>query len=1213
MKAIDSNWFKAQWVQAKSRAGKRYTPELDISLPIYEFFESLGQDKAFFDRLQELSANFEKAKKEISRDTLATKAANENSLPKLLDESLAIIRSFSEMRSKAPVELVINPVCKAFQETSHALELLTSELRAAESPKESVDRSRFEYRIEKVREAQQALMNIEDFLTGPQGRVANARKLLMLGAAGSGKTHLFCEMTARRIAQDLPSLLFLGQTFRAPFSDPLEVLLKSIAPDANPDDLISEIDQFARKRGVRCIIAIDAINEGDRESWTKALPVLVEKLAAFQGIALAISCRTPFQHVLAPDSEKLGFQSTFHVGYPADEQDVATEKYFKAHSIPLPEVPLLEEEFSNPLFLKLFCEALEKVTVTKQHAQLTSIASGQRGMTHILEYFVRQKDQSISKRFGTPPGLSWRYLKNVLAPELAARHSDSIPLKDAEALANGSQPPGMPAGTLLHALIEEDVLAEDVAFAKDVPPQEVVRFTYQKFSDHLIARHLLSAQLDPSDPGTIKASLADPNRLGFFFADEDAALNYANVAQAIMIEFPTRIHNQGELLDFVGWKGIPIRLCEGFVEGLYWREARSINSSTERWISAFLGYDALRHKTLNVLLALSVKPQHPFSFKRLEKFLGPMAVVERDLFWTEYLRKSRHSGTAQRILSWVEHSASKPLARDFAEAYTTVLKWCLASTQRAFRDRVTHALVRVGCAKPTVLFEQTLNSLSLNDPYIRERMLAASYGVGMARWEGEPDNRFNISFINFARAIFNSMFAPDAPHGTTHILARDYARKIIELALTGEPALLDEEQQKLITPPFKFGGIREWKEADDRDKGKYRNGDNPLGMDFANYTLGRLARDRRNYDFEAPNYQEVRNQVLWRIYDLGYSLEAFSQIDQEIAREGWHYQQRGRESSKTDRYGKKYAWIAYFELAGYRQDLGLFERDGERIPDVDIDPSFPERPKSSQVFQSQWLAGEGSVRDWLYSNFVPPVAGQLIVPELEGDPGPWILLHGFVERSSEDKSIFSFLDGILVQKQHTKRLIELLTAMEYPGNDAIPRPESEYYTFAGEVPWADTWRHQQYPQTIGSGSDEIPVVIPIRDYAWESYHSNENQSGGIPFLAKEVAADLQLYVRIPSIRMAERGSLRSATKTVCSGESYKDSESILFIRKDLLDRYMAKHGMDLILFVWGERRANYHSPGSPEEARALEGDFRVEDVLHRQGFIYSIEGFQKFL
>ena len=125
-------------------------------------------------------------------------------------------------------------------------------------------------------------------------------------------------------------------------------------------------------------------------------------------------------------------------------------------------------------------------------------------MTHILEYFVREKDREIAKRLGTPPGLCWRFLKNVFAAQLAARHTDALPLKDAVALADGAQPTSLPPGALFHALLEEDILAEDVAFSRGAPSTEVVRFTYQKFSDHLIARHLLSSELDVRSRTTIK-------------------------------------------------------------------------------------------------------------------------------------------------------------------------------------------------------------------------------------------------------------------------------------------------------------------------------------------------------------------------------------------------------------------------------------------------------------------------------------------------------------------------------------------------------------------------------------------------------------------------------------------------------------------------------------------------------------------------------------
>src|SRR5262249_42028860 len=161
---------------------------------------------------------------------------------------------------------------------------------------------------------------------------------------------------------------------------------------------------------------------------------------------------------------------------------------------------------SNPLFLKLFCEALEKTTVKNKHAQLESITAGQRGMTHILEYFVDEKDRSISKDLGTPRGHCWKFLKNVFAPRLAANYTDSMPLPEAITLADDFQPKNLMSGRFLEALVSEDILAEDVAFSGNQTPTEIIRFTYQKFADHLIARHLLASQLDTSSPQKIKES-----------------------------------------------------------------------------------------------------------------------------------------------------------------------------------------------------------------------------------------------------------------------------------------------------------------------------------------------------------------------------------------------------------------------------------------------------------------------------------------------------------------------------------------------------------------------------------------------------------------------------------------------------------------------------------------------------------------------------------
>ena len=94
--------------------------------------------------------------------------------------------------------------------------------------------------------------------------------------------------------------------------------------------------------------------------------------------------------------------------------------------------------------------------------------------------------------------------------------------------------------------------------------------------------------------------------------------------------------------------------------------------------------------------------------------------------------------------------------------------------------------------------------------------------------------------------------------------------------------------------------------------------------------------------------------------------------------------------------------------------------------------------------------------------------------------------------------------------------------------------------------------------------------------------------------------------------VAEGGASRPATIATKSGETYHNSESTLFIRQDLLDHYLKQQKLELVIFVWGERRADFLASDSPEGPRALEGSFEIDDVLHRQGFVYQAGSFRKF-
>ena len=70
------------------------------------------------------------------------------------------------------------------------------------------------------------------------------------------------------------------------------------------------------------------------------------------------------------------------------------------------------------------------------------------------------------------------------------------------------------------------------------------------------------------------------------------------------------------------------------------------------------------------------------------------------------------------------------------------IMWILTSTVRPLRDIATRALYWYGRRFPQELFELIMKSFKINDPYVSERMLAATYGIAMARQNDFEDTMF---------------------------------------------------------------------------------------------------------------------------------------------------------------------------------------------------------------------------------------------------------------------------------------------------------------------------------------------------------------------------------------------------------------------------------------------------------------------------------------
>ncbi|HGY2795175.1 TPA: hypothetical protein ACNVTG_001978, partial [Citrobacter amalonaticus] len=435
---------------------------------------------------------------------------------------------------------------------------------------------------------------------------------------------------------------------------------------------------------------------------------------------------------------------------------------------------------------------------------------------------------------------------------------------------------------------------------------------------------------------------------------------------------------------------------------------------------------------------------------------------------------------------------------------------------------------------------------------------------------------------------------------------------IIAIARMVDPNCFSEDEAAYLLPPFShlpnvFESIHQY------DPEKIERAERAaIQMDFGNYTIGRLIPDRANYDDSNPEYQQVLRAIVSRILMLGYDPEQFEAVDRQM----YSGPRMGDDKHKIDRYGKKYGWIAYFEMWGLRYAQGLLSEDRSARPsDADIDPTFPLDAVSIDLplpaLFSEQSSDDG---DWIMRGPQPDYRSILEITEIDGLTGPWILLDGFVEQNatSDDRQIFTFLRGVFVDSQEVDNLCRLFTDLEYPGNSAIPDAPGHYYTYAGEMPFSSI-PGLLVANELEDNSDEnlvsadrwsgngVAVDITVQDYNWESYHSVENQSSGASLPSKQLCEALNLRYRANKWDLHDAAGVASFYRKI--GEYDSDvSGSVSYLRRDLLDRYLIQSGKVLVWLMWGERGFHYRS----NKTRNLHQYYVNHQEIHKRIHIHQI-------
>lgn len=835
---FSQQWFENRIEEAIANVGPRYTPELNVGLPIARLFDGLGRTPELYKRIKILygeikraysSAHSRKAE-EVAKEKFDLLRNSENSL-------LSIVESVEETKiNPINFDLMAQLASESWEaawECARSLEDAAEEekkkatsLMDKKEQKSYSQHEDFGYERHNLYKLLANLKDLKDFAQSTETSLANISALLLVGNAGTGKTHLFCDVARQRTLSSLPTVLLLGGQFNS--SEPWSQIVQLLGLSCTKEEFLGALEARAQARRAKAIIFIDALNEGEgTKLWNKHLAGILTTLSRYPWIGIAVSIRTSYERTVIPEGLiPSRLVREVHHGF-ADHEYQATKTFFDFFGIERPAIPLLVPEFQNPLFLKLFCQGLKNRGFIK-------VPSGLQGITAIFNFFIGSVNEKLAKPEYLDFDLNSQIVQKAvakLAETMAEKNSTWLPREEAQATINAFLPHTGYENSLFRHMISEGIIAENRFRVGDDEWCEGIHFSYERFTDHLIAKHLLDRHLDSESPSD---SFLPDRPLGSFLKDEWASWCNRGLVEAISIQIPERIKK--ELVEIVPTCADFQSVREAFIESLIWRDPNSITEATRRYVNEhIIQYEDTHNQFLNTLLTVSSNPKHPYNADFLHKNLMQHELADRDAWWSVFLHyQYGEHGAVDRLVDWAWSAEEKSHIDDEAiRLCGMALTWFLTTSNRFLRDRTTKALVSLLTKRIHVLRKIIREFLNVNDPYILERLFAVAYGCAMRSLD-------NVAIGELAKDIYEWIFKDGTP--PPHILLRDYARGIIEVTLH-RGVELDIDVQK-VRPPYKSDWPSEIpskeeleKEYSDKEYG-YLKFSIMNGGDFDRYIIG---------------------------------------------------------------------------------------------------------------------------------------------------------------------------------------------------------------------------------------------------------------------------------------------------------------------------------------------------------------------------------------
>ncbi|GAA0431319.1 hypothetical protein GCM10008934_21020 [Virgibacillus salarius] len=800
-------WFNAPVIQndslkkialnTRESLGERFTPEYHLDLPIVRQIDGLGltpdwknnleqQRKKCADLLEQFTKYIlTKVKDQTSQDSW-------NQLGKIINE---LYEQFSLHISKGDFHnshIKIHEICsEAVRQAQECNEYLYHQRRQA---KEESIKTELRDLSREMSIFMNKLGDVGSFLRSKSVASCSSKAAILLGEAGIGKSHLLCDISLKRIEESLPTLFILGQHYSG--GNPLNYILESLDLSENSyRQVLGALDAAGEANSTRTLIVIDAINEGTfNHEWYDNISRFLSELSDYPNLSIILSCRTTYVNYLLPEElPETRMTQIHHNGFRGYEHRAAS-KYLAKQGISKPSAPITSPEFSNPLFLKTCCKALKE-------NGFSSFPKGLNGVGKLFSFYLENFNKIINRKKKYFSGE--KVVNNAIDEFVKVLFPDSlsgISVPEARRLIDSVDPKPNHGENLMDLLIDEGLLSFDIVPGSEGSSKgrEVIRFTYERFSDHFVAQYILDHCVNEEN---IKACFAEDQVVGKMLSD-GSFYRFGGIIEALGIYIPERFGC--EFIDFIPTETFDYDWLfeKTFSEGLLWRSPESFTERTVELLNKIPRAIGFHNDAIDILLSLSSEPGHPWNADFLDRNLMDKSLSERDALWSTHIAVSdseedetqdQAESIVRTLIDWSLSVNLNDVDIERIRLISMTLMWMTTTSNRKVRDQSTKSLSRILSYSPKLIpsFIEKYND-DFNDPYLLERLYAAIYGAVC--------NIENDEVVKeIAESVFDNVFKDGLPY--PHILMRDYARGIMEFAYA-RGLLTSNANPEVFRPPY---------------------------------------------------------------------------------------------------------------------------------------------------------------------------------------------------------------------------------------------------------------------------------------------------------------------------------------------------------------------------------------------------------------------------